>query len=101
MAARPVPEVVGDVVLAEGGVGREGQVDLPRGGAGHELAAVHPAGRPQREPAAVHVVAAAAAAMEQHGGPRPGAATERETTRSARPARETGTKMQALVATRG
>jgi hypothetical protein len=99
MAARPVPEVVGDVVLAEGGVGREGQVDLPRGGAGDELAAVHPAGRPQREPATVHVVAAAA--LEQHGGPRPGEATERETTRSARPARETGTKMQALVATTG
>jgi len=74
MAACPVPEVVGDVLLAEGGVGREGEVDLPRGRAGHELAAVHPV-RPHREPA-VHVVAA----LKQHGrrrsSRRPEAASE-------------------------
>jgi hypothetical protein len=99
MAACPVPEVVGDVLLAEGGVGREGEVDLPRGGAGHELAAVHP-GRPHREPA-VHVVAA----LEQHGRRRrrPAEASERLVDQQGRPAGirdETVTKMQSLVVTR-
>jgi len=59
MAACSVPEVVGPILLAEGGVGRECQVDLPRGGAGDEVAAVHPS-RALREP--VHVAAA-----KQHG----------------------------------
>jgi hypothetical protein len=56
MEACSVPEVVGHILLAEGGVGRECQVDLPRGGAGDEVAAVHPR-RAHREP--VHVAAAA------------------------------------------
>lgn len=56
------PEVGGHVLLAEGGVGRECQVDLPRGGAGGEVAAaVHPR-RPHGE--LVHVVAPTA---KKHG----------------------------------
>ena len=55
MAACLVPEVVGHVFLAEGGVGQECQVDLPRGRAGDEVAAVHPR-RVHREP--VHVATA-------------------------------------------
>jgi len=67
-----VPEVVGHVLLAEGGVGREREVDLPRGGAADEVAAVHPRGA-HREP--VHVLAA-----EHHPRRRrrPGAAKTQE-----------------------
>jgi len=59
MAACSVPEVVGRVLLAEDGVGRECQVDLPRGGAGDEVATVHPS-QAHREPVYV-------AAAKQHG----------------------------------
>ena len=74
-----VPEVGGHVLLAEGGVGRECQVDLPRGGAGGEVAAaVHPR-RPHGE--LVHVVAASTA--EKHGRRRrPGIARKISTGKS-------------------
>jgi hypothetical protein len=42
MAACLIPEVVGNVFLGEGGVGRECQIDLQRGGAVDEVVKVHP-----------------------------------------------------------
>jgi hypothetical protein len=78
-----VPEVVGHVLLAEGGVGGECQVDLPRRRVGGEVAATVQSRRPHGE--LVHVVSSA---TKQHGRRRrPG---------KARSARANKIKMQSL-----
>jgi hypothetical protein len=71
------PEVVGHVVLGEGGLGRERHVDLQRGGAVHEVhARRHPrrAHRHRGQPAHHQVLAST---QLQHGRRgRPGSATQ-------------------------